>query len=160
MRRYLLNLLIFFFMLPLSMYGCNASHGGDINDSIEHPSNDSPGSGLSKVYMIKEINPENLVKIYEALGRTAKGKVAVKLSTGEPGGNNYLKPTLIKDLVQKVNGTIVECNTAFLSIVIAIRIRLPPGWVISAFLLRLTRWHSTRLVPIWCGHRKTTEKYI
>ena len=113
MRRYLLNLLIFFFMLPLSMYGCNASHGGDINDSIEHPSNDSPGSGLSKVYMIKEINPENLVKIYEALGRTAKGKVAVKLSTGEPGGNNYLKPSLIKDLVQKVNGTIVECNTAY-----------------------------------------------
>ena len=52
-------------------------------------------------------------KIYEALGREAKGKVAVKLSTGEPGGHNFLQPALIKDLVQKVNGTIVECNTAY-----------------------------------------------
>jgi hypothetical protein len=67
----------------------------------------------SKVYMFKEINSENLVKIYEALGRKATGKVAVKLSTGEPGGNNYLQPSLIADLVKKVNGTIVECNTAY-----------------------------------------------
>lgn len=68
---------------------------------------------LPKVYFYKEINSENLVKIYEALGREAKGKVAVKLSTGEPGGHNFLQPSLIKDLVQKVNGTIVECNTAY-----------------------------------------------
>ncbi|MDN0064952.1 DUF362 domain-containing protein [Bacteroides gallinaceum] len=68
---------------------------------------------LPKVYFYKEINSENLVKIYEALGREAKGKVAVKLSTGEPGGHNFLQPALIKDLVQKVNGTIVECNTAY-----------------------------------------------
>lgn len=66
-----------------------------------------------KVYMVKEITPQNLVRIYEALGRKATGKVAVKLSTGEPGGHNFLQPTLIKDLVQKVNGTIVECNTAY-----------------------------------------------
>ena len=63
--------------------------------------------------MFKEISPENLVKIYEALNRKATGKVAVKLSTGEPGGHNFLQPALIKDLVQKVNGTIVECNTAY-----------------------------------------------
>lgn len=68
---------------------------------------------LPKVYFYKEISPENLVKIYEALGRNAEGKVAVKLSTGEPGGHNFLQPALIKDLVQKVNGTIVECNTAY-----------------------------------------------
>lgn len=68
---------------------------------------------LPKVYFYKEINSENLVKIYEALGREAKGKVAVKLSTGEPGGHNFLQPALIKDLVRKVNGTIVECNTAY-----------------------------------------------
>ena len=67
---------------------------------------------VSKVYMYKEITPENLVKIYEALGREINGKVAVKLSTGEPGGHNFLQPALIKDLVQEVNGTIVECNTA------------------------------------------------
>ncbi len=66
-----------------------------------------------KVYMFKEITPQNLVAVYEALGREATGKVAVKLSTGEPGGHNYLQPSLIKDLVQKVGGTIVECNTAY-----------------------------------------------
>lgn len=67
----------------------------------------------SEVYMFSEISSENLVKIYEALGRKAEGRVAVKLSTGEPGNNNYLNPDLIKDLVQKVGGTIVECNTAY-----------------------------------------------
>jgi len=66
-----------------------------------------------KVYMFANINSDNLVKIYETLGREAKGKVAVKLSTGEPGGHNFLNPELIKALVQKVNGTIVECNTAY-----------------------------------------------
>ena len=70
-------------------------------------------ANVPKVYMFKEISPENLVKIYEALGREATGKVAVKLSTGEPGGHNFLQPALIKDLVQKVKGTIVECNTAY-----------------------------------------------
>ena len=68
---------------------------------------------VAKVYMVKEITPDNLVKIYEALGRKAEGKVAVKLSTGEPGGHNFLQPSLIKDLVHEVNGTIVECNTAY-----------------------------------------------
>lgn len=67
----------------------------------------------SKVYMIKEITPQNLVRIYEALGRKATGKIAVKLSTGEPGGHNFLQPVLIKDLVQQIKGTIVECNTAY-----------------------------------------------
>ncbi len=67
----------------------------------------------SKVYFIKDINESNLVKIYEALNYPLKGKVAVKISTGEMGGNNYLKPSLIKDLVNSVNGTIVECNTAY-----------------------------------------------
>ena len=70
-------------------------------------------SELPKVYLIKEITPENLVKVYEALGRKAAGKVAVKLSTGEPGGHNFLQPALIAPLVKKVNGTIVECNTAY-----------------------------------------------
>lgn len=66
-----------------------------------------------KVYMTTDISAEGLVRVYEALGVEAKGKVAVKISTGEPGGKNYLKPALIKNLVQKVNGTIVECNTAY-----------------------------------------------
>ena len=68
---------------------------------------------LPKVYMYREITPENLVKIYRALGREATGRVAVKLSTGEPGGHNFLSPSLVSPLVKEVNGTIVECNTAY-----------------------------------------------
>ncbi len=68
----------------------------------------------SKVYMTREISPEALVKIYKALDRPADGhRVAVKISTGEAGNPNYLKPTLIRQLVDTVHGTIVECNTAY-----------------------------------------------
>ncbi len=65
------------------------------------------------VYMTTEITPEALVKIYEQLGFNAEGNVAVKMSTGEPPNSNYLRPELIGDLVKKVDGTIVECNTAY-----------------------------------------------
>ena len=67
----------------------------------------------SKVFVTRDISPESLVSIYEALGVKAKGRVAVKISTGEGSNPNYLKPELIKDLVLKVDGTIVECNTAY-----------------------------------------------
>lgn len=67
----------------------------------------------AKVYFTTEITGESLQKIFQALGVTLKGKVAVKISTGEPGGHNFLQPALIKGLVQQVNGTIVECNTAY-----------------------------------------------
>ena len=66
-----------------------------------------------KVYFTREISPESLVKIYNAVGVLAKGRVAVKISTGEPGGHNYLKPDLIAPLLKEVRGTIVECNTAY-----------------------------------------------
>ncbi len=67
----------------------------------------------SKVFFTKEITSQSLIRIYEALGINLKEKVGVKLSTGEPGGHNFLQPNLIKDLVNKVNGTIVECCTAY-----------------------------------------------
>ena len=67
----------------------------------------------SKVYFTKDITPEALIKIYEALNTELKGKVAVKISTGESGGHNFLDSNLIKDLVNKLNGTIVECNTTY-----------------------------------------------
>lgn len=67
----------------------------------------------SKVYFTKDISEEGLIKIYEALNQNLKGKVAIKISTGEMGGHNYLDPNLIKGLVQKLKGTIVECNTAY-----------------------------------------------
>lgn len=69
--------------------------------------------GKSKVYFIKNISSEALIKIYNALECDIKGRVAVKISTGEPGGHNFLNPSLIKDLVNKIDGTIVECLTAY-----------------------------------------------
>ena len=68
---------------------------------------------MSIVYMTKEITPESLVRIYHALGISLPGSVAVKISTGEPGGRNFLQPALIRNLVQELKGTIVECNTAY-----------------------------------------------
>ena len=69
----------------------------------------------STVYFTKDITPESLVKIYEALGVTPKEgqRVAVKISTGESSQSNHLRPEFIKNLVQKVGGNIVECNTAY-----------------------------------------------
>ena len=67
----------------------------------------------SVVYMTKEISPEGLMAVYKRLNWNAKGKTAVKVSTGEPPSSHYLSPNLIKDLVQSVDGTIVECNTAY-----------------------------------------------
>ena len=68
---------------------------------------------MPKVYMTTDISPEGLVKVYEALGVDYDGKVAVKISTGERGGHNFLRADLIAPLVQKVEGTIVECNVAY-----------------------------------------------
>ncbi|OZG60956.1 tat (twin-arginine translocation) pathway signal sequence [Bifidobacterium lemurum] len=65
------------------------------------------------VYMTRDISPAGLMKAYEALGARSQGKVAVKLSTGEGGNTHYLDPNLIKDLVRRLDGTIVECNTAY-----------------------------------------------
>ena len=65
------------------------------------------------VYFTKDLSAKGLMKAYNALGVQLKGKVAVKISTGEPGGHNFLQPALIQDLVKALNGTIVECNTAY-----------------------------------------------
>lgn len=67
----------------------------------------------AKVYFTKDISPEGLIRAFRALGVELKGKVAVKISTGEPGGHNFLQPRLIAPLVKAVEGTIVECNTAY-----------------------------------------------
>ena len=67
----------------------------------------------AKVYFCKEITPENVVKLYNKLGIDLPGKVAVKVHSGEDGNQNYLKPEFMKPMVEYVNGTIVECNTAY-----------------------------------------------
>ena len=68
---------------------------------------------MSKVYYTKEITPESLQKIYEALGVELKGRIGVKVSTGEAGSKGYLKADLIGPFVKGLNGTIIECNTAY-----------------------------------------------
>lgn len=78
------------------------------------PAPETPAQGGAPVvYMTADISPEGMMAAYDALGWTPSGKVAVKLSTGEPPASNYLDPNLIRDVVQKVEGTIVECNTAY-----------------------------------------------
>ena len=66
-----------------------------------------------KVYFIKDISPENVVRAFDALGIELEGNVAVKLHSGEPGNQNFLRPAFMKDIVNHVGGTIVECNTAY-----------------------------------------------
>ena len=61
----------------------------------------------SKIYFIKEINPENIIKAYEALGIKLPGKVAVKMHSGEKGNKNYLRPDFAKDVINYVKGTVV-----------------------------------------------------
>lgn len=67
----------------------------------------------AKVYFIKEITPENIVKIYDVLGKNLSGNVAVKLHSGEKGNQNYIRPEMVKNIVEHVNDTVVECNTAY-----------------------------------------------
>ena len=67
----------------------------------------------SKVYFIKEITPENIIKAYNAIGKKLEGNVAVKMHSGEKGNKNYLRPEFVKDVINYVNGTVVECNTAY-----------------------------------------------
>lgn len=90
---------------------------GNVDMTEEHQSHnvaENPADGeTSTVYMTTDISPDGLMRAYEALGVEITGdNIAVKLSTGEPG-SNYLDPDLIADLVHEVNGTIVECNTAY-----------------------------------------------
>ena len=67
----------------------------------------------AKVYFTKEITPESVIKMYEKLGKELPGKVAVKLHSGEQGNQNYIRPEFVKAIVERVNGTVVECNAAY-----------------------------------------------
>ena len=67
----------------------------------------------AKVYFTKEITPESVVRLYDTLGVKLNGKVAVKLHSGEEGNQNYLRPEFVENIVKHVNGTVVECNTAY-----------------------------------------------
>ena len=77
------------------------------------PSTPAPDPAAPTVYFTSDISAEGIVRVFDALGVPASGRVAVKISTGESARSNHLRPELIKNLVQKVNGTLVECNTAY-----------------------------------------------
>jgi hypothetical protein len=95
-------------LMAFSLAACTQKKNVQQTDAVE---NDT----ISTVYLTREISPEALVNIYKALGVEATGRVAVKMSTGEGSNPNYLKPELIKNLIAEVDGTIVECNTAYSS---------------------------------------------
>ena len=67
----------------------------------------------AKVYFTKEITPESVIKMYEKIGKELLGKVAVKLHSGEQGNQNYIRPEFVKAIVERVNGTVVECNASY-----------------------------------------------
>ena len=69
--------------------------------------------GKSKVYFTKNITPESVIEMYKVLNLELPGKVAVKVHSGEAGNQNYLRPEFMKPMVEYVDGTIVECNTAY-----------------------------------------------
>lgn len=95
-----------------AMMACGGSENNQYADFRPEPTQTDSDSA-SVVYFTEEISPESLVRVFDALGAEAEGKVCVKISIGEAGGDNYLKPELIGCLIKKVNGTIVECNTSY-----------------------------------------------
>lgn len=84
----------------------------DLQQGSSTEKNEAAQEG-TPVYFTSDISPEGLQRVWDTLGAQPQGRVAVKLSTGEPGGNNFLQPSLIGDLVSNLGATIVECNTAY-----------------------------------------------
>lgn len=96
--------------MTLSVMSCTGKSAKNAGTADTGQTSDS----LPTVYYIKDINPDNLIKVYKSLGREASGKkVAVKISTGESMKSHQLDPALIKPFINLVDGTIVECNTAY-----------------------------------------------
>ena len=110
--RGIVSLLICVLLCASSALAADLTTNGGVEldlSALPHQDEAAPAA----VYFISDISPESLVKAYQALNVELPGKVGVKLSTGESERANYLRPALIGDLVQMLNGTIVECNTAY-----------------------------------------------
>ena len=108
--------IIFAAVTLLFAVGCTGLLNKSQNTSNQTSDNMENTTNVQKesvVYLTKDISPEGLVNIYKALGVPATGRVAIKMSTGEGSNPNYLKPELVKNLIMEVDGTIVECNTAY-----------------------------------------------
>ena len=67
----------------------------------------------AKVFFTRTITPEAVIKLYELINYELKGNVCIKVHSGEPGNQNFIKPNFWKPIIDKVNGTVVECNTAY-----------------------------------------------
>ncbi len=112
MKRLLAVVLLLCMLCAVSLADSLITNGGVSLDTDALPHNTQDASA-PVVYFIRDISPEALVKAYKALGVELPGRVGVKMSTGESSRSNYLRPGLIADLIHLVNGTIVECNTAY-----------------------------------------------
>ena len=112
MKRLFASVLLLCMLCASALADSLVTNGGESleKSALPHCTQDP---SASVVYFISDISPEALVKVYEALGVQLQGKVGVKMSTGESTRSNYLRPELIADLVHLVNGTLVECNTAY-----------------------------------------------
>jgi len=109
--KHLISVFLVVLICVVACAGKNTRTGAQKVDNM--PDVSASTGDMPVVYMTTDISPAGLAEIYNALGRKASGKVAVKISTGEPGGKHFLSPDLIKGLVQSVNGTFVESNTAY-----------------------------------------------
>lgn len=114
-RKYLIPVLAFGLLITLGACtqkkGSASDSGSETGGSTQNHETDD--TDAPAVYFTSDISAGGLVRIYQKLGWEPAWKTAVKISTGEPPASNYLRPDLIKDLVQKADGTIVECNTAY-----------------------------------------------
>lgn len=103
-------------MAALMGAGCAGSNATaqEISETPSKGQGSIPADSIATVYYIKDITPENILKVYEALGRKAEGKkIGIKISTGESNKSNHLDTALISKFVKAVNGTFIECNTAY-----------------------------------------------
>ena len=111
-RNLIILLIIFAATMPITAQatGINKSVEAALAGTLKHQTD---SVSAPAVYLTTDISPDGLMAIYRALGKTASGKVAIKLHTGEGDNSNNLEPDFIKELVNTVDGTIVECNTAY-----------------------------------------------
>ena len=111
MKRIFLTLATLLTVLAVTC--CSGTRLAQNTDATQQTTHEVQDAAAPKVFFTSDISPEGLVKIYKALGVKAFGRVGVKISTGESKEANYLRPELIADLVHEVNGTFIECNTAY-----------------------------------------------
>ena len=109
----ILSVVILALILLVAAIGALGKDGAEVLEDVEISHAFTAPQSTPAVYMTKDISSVGLMAVYKALGAKPVGKVAVKISTGEPPNSNYLRPELIKVLVQSLKGTIVECNTAY-----------------------------------------------